>query len=539
MPLSSTSLAAGQGGGVQNVQFTPSANDIPRNIVIIGTFNPALAGSITVETIYGPYSNAGQVALVFGAGWMLHRLAIGVFNGLGAGGANVWVIPQAEVAGAQATSSSTVISGPATAAGTLNFYIDNIKYACPVASGDSATTIGTNLAALVAADPNCPVTGNAVTGTFSLTAKSKGPQGNAIPIAYNIQAADSLPAGVTATIVPLAGGTGVPVIANALNALGTGTNANNLPAGNWMTDLVHGYLATATVMATPVQDQTTLTAIGTYCGLASANPPTGCYDHLVGKPFRCINGDTTNSASLPAALVTLCGTTNTNDRTDALLCVPGSRTHPCEIAAVATGVINARTAQIAASSYAEMVLPGVEPGPTGMWTTDYTNRDTAVKAGISPTVARGGYVVLQNIVTFYASNTGVASTSNIYREFVNLVKIANMIWSLISTFRGTKWTGCFIVADSSRVTDPVAKTKARSTSDVIDELVGLAKAWYGKGWVYNSDFIINALKSTTSPAVTLRTGGDGFVNQIPAILSGVLNIIDSTINADISLAGVS
>ena len=59
-----------------------------------------------------------------------------------------------------------------------------------------------------------------------------------------------------------------------------------------------------------------------------------------------------------------------------------------------------------------MVLPGVEPGPTGMWTTDYTLRDTAVKAGISPTVVQGGYVVLQNLVTYYASNTGVAVTSN-------------------------------------------------------------------------------------------------------------------------------
>ena len=108
MGITSGSLAVGVGAGVQNVQFTPSANDIPRNIVIIGTFNPALAGSITVETIYGPYSNAGQVALVFGAGWMLHRLAIGVFAGLGSGGANVWVIPQSET-GALATSASTVI----------------------------------------------------------------------------------------------------------------------------------------------------------------------------------------------------------------------------------------------------------------------------------------------------------------------------------------------------------------------------------------------------------------------------------------------
>ena len=503
MGILSSSLAVGVGAGVQNVQFTPSANDIPRNIVIIGTFNPSLAGSVTANTVYGPYSNAGQVAIAFGAGYMLHRLAIGVFLGLASGGANVYVIPQSEVAGAAATSASTVISGTATAAGALNFYIGNIKYAVSVASGDLAATIGGNLVALINADTSCPVTASG-TATVTLLAKSLGPAGNAIPIAYNIQAGDSLPAGVTATVVPLAGGTGVPVIANALNALGTGTNANTLPNGQWMTDLVHGYLATATVMATPVQDQTTLTAIGTYCGLASANPPTGCYDHLVGKPFRCINGDTTNSASVPAALITLCGTTNVNDRTDGLLCVPGSRTHPCEIAAIATGLINARTGQAALRPYAGMVLPGVEPGPTGMWTGDYTNRDTAVKAGISPTVVIGGAVQLQNLVSFYAANTGVAVTSNIYREFVNLVKTANMIWSLISTFRGTKWQGCALVKDTSAVTDPTAKQYVRSLQDVIDELVGLAKAWAGKGWIYTADFTIAALKA--GGAVALRTG---------------------------------
>lgn len=539
MGLTSTSLAVAVGAGVQNTQFTPAANDIGRNIVIVGTFNPSLAGGITAETIYGPYSNAGAMALAFGAGYMLHRLGIGVFLGLAGGGANVYVIPQAEVAGAAATSSTFAITGPATAAGTLNVYVDNIKYAIAVASGDTAATVGTALTNAITADTSCPCSATG-TATVSLTSKSKGPWGNSIPVALNIQAGDALPAGITVVTTVLSGGTGVPVIANALNALGTGTNSNNLPNGQWMTDLVHGYLATATAMATTLNDQTTTTAIGTYCGLASAVPPTGCYDHLVGKPFRAFNGDVTNSASLPAALVTYCGTTNTYDRCDQLIAVPASRTHPCEIAAVAAGVVNTRTALIAASSYAEMILTGVEPGiigNTAQWAADYTNRDNAVKAGISPTVSRGNYVVLQNVVTFYASNTGVSTTSNIYRESVNLVKIANMIWSLISTFRSAKWTGCFIVQDSSRVTDPVAKTKARSTTDVIAELVGLAKAWYAKGWVYNDTFIINALKVPGN--VVIRAGGDGFTNQIPAILSGVLNIIDSTINADISLAGVS
>ena len=306
MPIQSSSLAVAVGAGVQNVAFTPSANDIPRNIVIIGTFNPSLAGSITAEVPVN-ISSAGQAALLYGAGYMIHRLALGVFAGLGSGGASVWAIPQAEVAGNAATSATFAITGPSTAAGTLAVYVDNIRYAISVTSGEAAADIGTALVAAITADTACPCTATGTT-TVSLTSKSKGPWGNSIPVAVNIISGDALPAGVTCAVTALTGGTGVPTIANALNALGTGSNANTLSAGAWMTDLVHGYLATATVMATTAQDQTTTTAIATYNGLASANPPTGCYDHLVGKPFRCINGDVTNSASVHAALVTFCGT---------------------------------------------------------------------------------------------------------------------------------------------------------------------------------------------------------------------------------------
>ena len=539
MPILSSSLAAGVGAGVQNIQMSINATDITRNIVIIGTFNPALAGGITVDTmVYGPYTSPTPIAVTFGAGWMIDRLSRAVFSGLGAGGATVWVIPQTET-GALATSNTFVITGTATAAGTLACYVSGTLYAVPVASGDTPTVMGAALVALFVADASCPVTGINTAGSVACTSKSKGPWGNSIPVAINILPGDALPASVSCAVTALSSGTGVPTIANALNgALGTlnGSNCNTLPSGQWMTDLVHGYLATATSMVTTLNDQVTVAAISAYNGLANASPPIGCYDHLVGKPFRCILGDNTNSASLPAALTSF-ATTNMQDRTNGMLSVPGSRSHPCEIAAVATGVINTRSGLTAERPYVGMVLPGVEAGPSGMWGAQYANRDLAVKGGISPVVVTGGYVTLQNIVTFYACNTGVVVTSNGYREFANICKLQNIIWSLISNFRGTKWQGITIVQDSSQVSDPVSKQYVRSVDDVLDDCIALAKAWYATAWIYNASTVINGLK--LAGAVTVRPAGDGFLAVMPAILSGVMNIIDATFNFDIAIAGAT
>ncbi len=541
MPINPSSLAAADGAGVQNTQFTPAANDIPRNIVIVGTFNPALAAGITAEIAYGPYSSVTPIGATFGNGYMIHRLALALFSGLGSGGPAVWVIPQAEVAGAAATSNGFVVTGTASAAGTLALYVNNTRYAISVNSGDTPTVIGGNIVAAFVADPSCPLAGVNTAGSIATTSLSKGPWGNSIALAVNILPGDALPGNVTCAVTAMSGGTGVPVMANALNnGLGTlnGSNANTLPSGNWMTDLVHGYLATTTTMTTTLNDQTTVTAISAYNGLANASPPIGCYDHLVGKPFRCIMGDNTNSATLPAALTSF-ATTNNQDRTDAILSVPGSRSHPCEIAAVATGVINVRAGATSHRPYVGMILPGVEPGPSAMWAAQYSNRDLAVKGGISPVIVQGGYVTLQNIVTFYACNSGVPVTSNGYREWANLCKLQNIIASMLTNFRSPKWQGFTIVADSTRVTDPNAKQWVRSISDVVDELVALAKLWETKAWIYNSATTINGLKSTTSPAVVLRPAGDGFTAALPGILSGVGNIVDSTFNFDISLAAVT
>jgi hypothetical protein len=305
---------------------------------------------------------------------------------------------------------------------------------------------------------------------------------------------------------------------------------NTLPNGQGMTDLVHGYLGTATAPTLTVQDQTTLTAIGIYGGLAANDPPDGCYDHLVAKPFRCLHGDVSTGAAVPAGLTTL-ATTNTYDRTSGLIAVPGSNTHPSEIAAQALARMALVNAVRAEQMYVGQILAGVDPGYAAntagtRWTNLYAQRDIAVKAGLSPTLVVGGYVTMQNVMTFYAGNA--ASTGG-YAEMVSISKVQNMLNALTLAFKTSKWQGYSIVSDTNLVTDPDSKAKARDTEAVKDEIVALIKQFQAHAWIYETD---NAIKTIV---VTIRGDGTGFTPTFAVVLSGIGNIIDVTMSFDTAI----
>lgn len=531
MPILGSSKAAAVGAGVNNLSLSASASVMPRALVVIGT-NAAAKDGTTTENVPRLSGGPAEAGTLYGFGSMLHRLVLAAWAGHG-GSIPTWVIPQHEAGGAVAATSTTfAITGPATASGVLAAYVAGKRYSVSVASGDSAATVGTALAALINADTECPTSASG-TATVTLLAKSKGPWGNSISVAVNALPGDALPAGISVVVTVLASGAGVPTIASALNGLGTGSNRNTLPDGRHMTDLVHGYLGTATAQAATVQDQTSLTAISAYGGLANEDPPLGCYDHLVAKPFRAVHGDVTTGAAVPAAATSL-ATTNTWDRTSGMVCAPGSLTHPSEIAAQAMAVIALKAADVPASGYVGLPLTGVDLGYVAnqagtRWTNEYTQRDTAVKAGVSPTLVQGGVVLLQNVVTFYMGNTSVPANSNGYGEMVHLAKLQNMLYAEAINFRGPKWVGYFIVTDTALVTDPAAKAKARDIDAVKDDCVALIKSFAGYGWIYEID---NAIKSV---AVTIRPDGTGFLPTFAVQLSGVGNVIDLTMAFDTAI----
>ncbi len=530
MPIFTTSQAAALGIGVKNVVTKTQANGLSRNLVLVATYNPALTSVVpNIPILVASGDDAGNK---FGFGYMAHRMARAAFKAHG-GSVPTWILPQAEITGAAATSVNTLaFTGPATSSGTLALYIAGERYAVSVANGDAATAIATNVAAAINADPNCPVTATPSSGNVTLTAKSKGLWGNYISVAVNLQYADILPAGVAVTITALTGGTGVPTLSTALAGLGSGSAKNILPNGQQATAMVCGYGANLTI------DQTSETTLAQYNGLASSDPPDGCYDHLVAKPFRWFWGDVTTGSTVPSSLVTF-ASTNVNDRGGGVICAPGSNTHPTEIACRTVGYMEAINSMDPALGYKDIVLADVDPGQAAnlagtRWTNDYTQRDTAVKAGITPTLVVNGAVTLQNVLTFYNGSTAIAQTSNGYGNQRCISIIQNLLNSHNVAFRSPKWQRFKIVADTARVVDPVAKATARDINDVVAEEIALLKSWEQKGWIYQAKFSIDYLKNNLSTAVTVRAGGDGFLTEYPVILSGEGRVNDTTLDFDTS-----
>ena len=193
----------------------------------------------------------------------------------------------------------------------------------------------------------------------------------------------------------------------------------------------------------------------------------------------------------------------------------------------------------AEEAYVDKLLTGVRPGPTGTdrWTSDYANRDTAVKGGISPTRVVKGNVKLQNVISFYRP-VNVPVTSNGFREMRNISVERNLLESLRATFEQEKWQNVSIVVDVTKVTVPTSRQKARGRSAVIDELVALADSWAANAWIASSAFTIEKLQSDPL-AVVIRPGGDGFTIDIKKILSGIGNIFDIVDQFDISFAALS
>ncbi len=338
------------------------------------------AGSAAAGTPVRVPNDPGQIDGLFGTGSMLAdmgRLAKAAQPWL-----ETWAIPLDENGAGAAATGTVTFTGPATAAGTVNFYIAGKRVQAAVAVSDTAAIIATAMAAAITADTSLPLAA-AVNGgddtQVDLTCKWKGETGNDIDLRFNYYD-EELPAGVGETIVPLSGGTANPDIGTAIAALGD-------EWWNWI--------------GMPYTDAANLTALET-----ELDDRWGPMRQIGARAFTAYRGTSGASATFGDGRnnphVTCMGTAT-------------SPSPPWRWAAVNAAVAGHALSIDPARQLRTLALPGILP-PALAGRFDDTERNTLLFDGISTyTIDAGGVVRIEAQITMYQENAAaMADTSYLY-----------------------------------------------------------------------------------------------------------------------------
>lgn len=509
-----SSIAPIVGVGVVNTQFVATSTILPRKIAIIGTYDPTI--TTIADNVPALITSPEQAAADYGQGFMIHRLARAAYRT--SGNLETWVIPQPEGAGAKSTCTITV-TGTASAAGTIYLYIAGDLVRISVPNGTLQNDIASLIDTEITRDDDLPVTSNVVTNVITLTAKSEGPWGDDIIATTNLGFQEEDAPGVALAITAMSGGSGVPDIDDALQGMGTGDEQNS----RFWTDVIHGY----------GQDSSTLNKLSVYNG--EGDTYDGNYSRPLARPFRSLVGDNVADTAGLNALVSLAAGRK-QDRTNGVVAVPDSPSHPSEIAATAIGRIANTNNNRAEESYVGQILTGIWPGttPAERWTASYSNRNGAVVSGISPTLVQDNTtVVLQSVRSFYRPD-GTPITSNIYASMRNISITQNVLYNIKLNFSQTRWQGISIVSDVSRVANSTSRQKARDISAVLDDCLALANSFEENAWIFTAAFTVSRFQADDT-LIQIRPGGTGFNIIFPVIYSGEGGIIDTIVQADTSL----
>lgn len=162
-----------------------------------------------------------------GAGSMLALMAAAYVDADSFG--ELWFLPLADAAGAVAASGSIKFANAPTDTGVVSLYVAGQLVSLTVVATQTPAIIATALVTLINAAQDLPVTAaisGADTGTVVVTAKNAGAGGNEVDLRLNYlgtSGGESIPAGLSVTVTPMAGGATNPTLTTALANLGDQT----------------------------------------------------------------------------------------------------------------------------------------------------------------------------------------------------------------------------------------------------------------------------------------------------------------------------
>lgn len=508
--ITPTSLAAGVSIEPRNAVINPATAIKQRKALITGYCSALAISSGIVQNTPIRVFSADDVGNRCGFGTEIHRLAMAFFSGAGSS-VETWIVAQAEGGSDVVATATVTITGTATKAGTLYLYVNGTVVPVSVASGDTPTIIHSSIATAINAIPYLPVSAVGAAGQATLSNKTKGVFGNNNAVAVNLNG-ETIDFGVTVACSAFASGVGSLAMSTILNNLGTGDTSN----GKGFTAIIHGTGKTTAV----------LDALSIYNGEGLTN--NGCYNSMVGRPFRSLIGSAINDLATEIAFTSARKT----DRTNGMIVVPNTPNNPQEVAALAMGLMESRNQTRAESGYLDIILPGVFPGAS-RWTDQYDNRNSAVANGISTTISIDTTVKLQNVVSFYRPNS-IPQANNGYRSMRNISITQNVLNDLNLYFSYPDWKDITIVKDVKKVSNAAAKARAKDDSSLRDALSNRAGQYEGLAWIYSAEPTIKALAQ--DGAITIRQGGTGFDWSMPLMYSGEGGILNGVVLFDINIS---
>lgn len=323
-------------------------------------------------------SSSDQAKQLFGVGSMLARMhemyrqqdTIG----------EVWCIAVADAGAGVASTGTITVTGPATAAGTINLYIAGQRVQVGVAAADAANAIATAISAAINAATGLPVTSTVATNVVTLTCRWKGLTGNDIQITDSFRGqagGEVLPAGVALAYTGsgfLSGGATNPTLTGSV-----------IPA---MGDEEYDYIVH------PYTDSASLDALD-----AELNDTTGRWAYnrqIYGHAYTALRG---SLATLQAAGVLRNGQHHTIAGVDV------DTPNPVWEYAAAFGGVNAAALNVdVARPTQTLQLNGIlTPRPGKRFI--FNERQTLLNNGIATSYVAGGVLRVERAITTYQRNS--------------------------------------------------------------------------------------------------------------------------------------
>jgi phage tail sheath gpL-like len=207
-----------------------ASGSAPKSIMLLGNMIPTTltnsspqftvtAGTATAAVVV-PVPSSADALTLFGQGSELHRMAMATFAQYP--DATVFACPVAEASGTPASVVLTFVNA-ANAAFTIRLKMCGLVFDVGVASGDSVTTIATNVADRINDNADLPYFAQNSSGVVTITAKHDGPRGNWLIVdAYFVAAGSTTETRITTSAVTSSGATTGAWSSNG-TVYGTGT----------------------------------------------------------------------------------------------------------------------------------------------------------------------------------------------------------------------------------------------------------------------------------------------------------------------------